>query len=96
MNKRTKWSDAEKAHIALMALKEEKTIAEIASETGAHPNMISKWKKQLLENADASFRNGKSVKEIDQEKEIDELHRQLGEAHAIINFQKKNLKKLGL
>ena len=41
---RKKWSDSEKAKIALMAIREERTIAEIAQETGAHPNMISKWK----------------------------------------------------
>ncbi len=48
---RKKWSDSEKARIALMALREEKTISEIAQETGAHPNMISKWKRELSTTA---------------------------------------------
>ena len=33
---RKKWSDSEEARIALMALREEKTISEIAQETGAY------------------------------------------------------------
>ncbi len=33
---RKKWSDSEKARIALMALREEKTISKIAQATGAH------------------------------------------------------------
>lgn len=33
--------------MALEALKEEKTLAELASELGVHPNMISKWKETL-------------------------------------------------
>ncbi len=53
---RKKWSDSEKARIALMALREEKTISEIAQATRAHPNMISKWKRELIENADSAFR----------------------------------------
>ncbi|QEN08353.1 hypothetical protein EXM22_10265 [Oceanispirochaeta crateris] len=57
---RRKWSDSEKARIALMVICEEKTVSEIAQETGAHPAMISKWKRELLDNADSVFRNGKS------------------------------------
>jgi len=93
---RKKWSDSEKARIALLAIREEQTINEIAQETGAHPNMISKWKRELLDNADAAFRNGKSVKEQELEHEKEELYKQLGKAHAANEFLKKNLKKQGL
>lgn len=93
---RKKWSDSEKAKIALMAIREEKTINEIAQETGAHPNMISKWKRDLLDNADSAFRNGKSENERDLEKERDELYKQIGQLHAENDFLKKNLKKMGL
>ncbi|WP_425506751.1 hypothetical protein [Spirochaeta isovalerica] len=51
-----------------MAIREERTISEIDQETGAHPNMISKWKRDLLDNADSAFRNGKSENERDLEK----------------------------
>ena len=93
---RKKWSDSEKARIALMALREEKTISEIAQDTGAHPNMISKWKRELIDNADSAFRNGKSEKEKELEEEKEELYKQLGKAHVANEFLKKNLKKQGL
>ena len=66
---RKKWSDSEKARIALTALREEKTISEIAQATGAHPNMISKWKREFIENADSAFRNGKSERKKELEME---------------------------
>ena len=86
---RKKWSDLEKARIVLMALREEKTISEIAQATGAHPNMISKWKRELIENADSAFRNGRSEREKELEKEQDELYKQLGKLHAANAFLKK-------
>ena len=89
---RKKWSDSEKARIALMALREEQTISEIAQATGAHPNMISKWKREFIENADSAFRNGKSEREKELEKEQEELYKQLGKLHAANDFLKKNLK----
>ncbi|MBF9018814.1 MULTISPECIES: bifunctional helix-turn-helix transcriptional regulator/GNAT family N-acetyltransferase [unclassified Oceanispirochaeta] len=67
---RKKWSDLEKARIAQMALREEKTISEIAQDTGAHPNMISKWKRELIGNADSDFHGGKSENEGDMENKI--------------------------
>ncbi|WP_083963814.1 hypothetical protein [Spirochaeta cellobiosiphila] len=60
-----------------MAIREEKPIIEIAQETGAHPNMISKWKRELLYEADSAFRNGKFVQEQDLEKVWDALFKQI-------------------
>ena len=55
--------------------------------------MISKWKKELIENADSAFRNGKSEKELEVEKE--ELYSQLGKLHAANDFLKKNSQQTG-
>ena len=50
MKKRTQYPKELKARVALEALKEIKTIAELSSEYEVHSNMISKWKKTLRDN----------------------------------------------
>ena len=52
---RTKHNSTFKAKVALAAIKGDRTIAELASEFGTHPNRIYNWKKQLPGDA-ASFR----------------------------------------
>lgn len=45
MPKRNHFTADQKAQIVLEALKEEKTVAQLASEHGVHPNQIHKWKR---------------------------------------------------
>ncbi len=73
-----KWSALLKAKIAIEAIKQEKTINEISIETGAHPNMISKWRNRLLENADLIFSSSinEHSKSLDPKK--DDLYKQIG------------------
>jgi transposase len=57
---RKKHNGAYKAKVALAAIKGDRTIAELASEFGVHPNQISNWKKQLLDGAAKVFEAGGS------------------------------------
>jgi len=53
--KRQNHSPEFKAKVAIEALKEQKTISELAQFYEIHPNQISTWKKEFLENASQVF-----------------------------------------
>lgn len=94
-----KYSAKEKSKIVLETLKEDKTIAEIDSENNIHPRNIQNWRKQFLENIEVVFDREQIVKQyketlIAEASKTDELHRQIGELTAQLNWAKKNLKKL--
>ncbi len=48
-------SSAFKAKVALVAIKGEKTLAELAEQFDVHPNQITTWRSQLLEGAAGIF-----------------------------------------
>ena len=52
---RTNHSPAFKAKVALEALREHESVAEIVRRYRAHANVVYKWKRQLLDNAAQSF-----------------------------------------
>lgn len=83
-----KWSNSEKAGIAIKALATDKTIREISQETGAHPSMIHQWKHKLLNNADVVFSKRTIHKEERLIDEIDELYKQIGKLHIENEFLK--------
>jgi len=89
-NKRKKYSPEFKAKVALAALKNEQTISELSQQFGVHPNMISTWKKALVDNAADTFdKNQKYRKNVD--KKIDELHRQIGQLKVENDFLSRKL-----
>ena len=49
--KRKQHSAEFKAQVAMAALSGDRTLAELASEYGVHPTMISTWKQELVKNA---------------------------------------------
>lgn len=89
-NKRKQYSPEFKAKVALAALKNDETVSELASRFKVHPTMINNWKRALSESAADIFDKGhKSRKQ--NEAQIDELYRQIGQLKVDNDFLAKKL-----
>ena len=89
---RTKHSPAFKAKVALAALREQESIAEIARRHKVHPNVVYKWKRQLLENVSRAF-EAESSGSSGTERE-DELLQKIGELTVERDFLSRGLDRL--
>lgn len=92
MTKRRKHSAAYKGKVALEAAKEIKTLNDLASQYSIHPTQISQWKAQLLEAVPLIFSKKKALR--DSSKQIDDLHRLIGEISVERDWLKKKLENL--
>ena len=88
--KRKQHSPQFKAKVALAALQNEETTAQLAGRFDIHPTMISGWKRQLLNNAAELFDKGqKSRKQADGK--IDDLYRHIGKLKVERDFLARKL-----
>jgi transposase len=94
-NMRKRYDKAFKAKVALEALRGDKTVQELAALYEVHPNMVTLWKKQLLEGAEMLFEKpGKDAERHELEQKQDELYKQIGKLQIENDFLKKKYKQL--
>lgn len=88
---RKQYTAAFKAKIVLEALKEIKTISQIASEHQLHPNLVTKWKQEAVAELPSVFerKNTQSQVQEAQEQKVAQLYEQIGRLTTQVNWLKK-------
>lgn len=88
---RKRFSKEFKAKVAIEAIREHKTVAELSSQYGVHSNQIGIWKKSLLENSSELFSDGRKKKDMEAEKLAEELYKKIGQLGIENDWLKKKL-----
>ena len=91
---RRNYSAEFKAKVALAAVRDDKTLAELASHFDVHPDQITQWKVQQLERAVEVFGAGKGP--ADQPVDMKALHAKIGGLALEKDFLEAALNKAGL
>jgi transposase-like protein len=94
MIKRKHYDSRFKTTVALEAIKNQRTIAQIASEYEVHPNQVTQWKKQVLEVLPELFKNRPLQSEKANEQLVAELYRQIGQLKVELDWLKKKVGSL--
>jgi transposase len=90
---RRRFTSAFKAQVAIAALKERESLAELSKRFEIHPNMISKWKQEFIEHSANVFETrSESEPGVDPEK----LYAKIGQLEIENDFLKKSVKRAGL
>ena len=93
--KRKRHSAAFKAKVALEAVKQTRTVAELAKVFQVHPVQISQWKKQLLDGAESLFRDGRRREREEEQATQSELYERIGRLNVEVEWLKKSAARCG-
>jgi transposase len=89
---RRKFTSKFKTKVALEAIKEQKSLSELAEKFDLHPNQISQWKREFLNNAENVFDSGKpKSKKTEAEEREEGLLKMIGQQKVELDFLKKAL-----
>lgn len=82
---------ADKAAVAIAAIKEEQTYAQISSTHEVHSSQIKRWKKILLEGAIGLFSEQQKKSDLVKDQLIGKLYQIIGERESELSWLKKKL-----
>ena len=94
VGKRKRHSPEFKAKIALLAIKGEQSVNEIASQYQLHPGQVIQWKKQLVLQAPELFSNG-SKRAVQEEELRSQLYQEIGQLKVELDWLKKKFGERG-
>ena len=80
-----------KFQVAMDAIKETKTIAQLSAQYGVHPNQISHWKKQLIDEGSTVFSKVNADQQRRQESIQAELYEQIGRLKMELEWLRKKV-----
>ena len=80
-----------KAKVALEAVKEEKTITELASVYQVHPTQIKQWRDILLVNLNELFSGKYKSRDKEQAELLTSLYEQIGKLKVEADWLKKKI-----
>jgi len=92
--KRRTFSAAFKAKVAIEALQERKTLAEITHQFGVHSNMVKRWKQEFVSRSTEIFETKSASNDFESERE--KLYAKIGQLEMEKDWLKKNLERVGV
>lgn len=90
MNRRKNYDVHFRSKVAIEAIKNIKTITQIASDFKVHPSLINKWKKEVMEKIHLIFQKTENRELREALNAIDELCKEIGKLKVESDFLKKN------
>jgi len=91
MRKRRNYDPIFRARVALEALKGNRTLSEISGEFKVHPNMIVKWKKELVIKLPTVFQKPDNAELAEAHERNDDLYKEIGKLKMEVDYLKKKL-----